>query len=276
MKTIIAATDFSKDSINAANYAAQIALDTGAKLLLLHATQLSVVSDSKLDIHRVVKKMQEEEFGEMYKLEQSILKKFPNLKLEKKIQEGFTLNVLRDLVESRNISLVVLSIRSTDSLYDALFGSTAVSVAGSLKCPVLIIPEKARFRELKKIAFAFDQKEIPTETGLSVLAELKKTYQSKMNYVNILDGIVPIKDDSSLKPIYKILSDKDPRVHYMQQGFGEVPQILSDYVRRYRPNMMVMVSRKRSLFWKIFNRRNTKRIAFQTVVPLLVLSEEGK
>jgi len=275
MKTIIVATDFSTESKNAARYAAQLAIVTKSKLLLLHTTQFSAIDNSLLNMKETMNKMAAEGNSRMNELESALKAKFLGLKLEKSIRDGFTLDVLKELVSTKNVSMVVFSIRNTDNLYEAIFGSTAVTVAGSLICPVLIIPENARFRELKKIAFAFDQKNIPTGTGLHVLAELKKTYDSSMRYVNVLDNFIPEKDDSSLKAVYRILNDKEPRTQFLMQGTRSVPEILTDYVRSHKPNMLVMVSRKRSLFWKIFGTRKTKQIAFNTTVPLLVLSETG-
>ncbi len=275
MKTIIVATDFTPESKNAARYAAQLALATRSKLLLLHTTQFSVIKDSLLSVKKAVERMMIEGEHDMQLLEQQLQERFQGLKIEKKIREGFTLDVLKELVSQGNVSLVVLSIRSTDKVYDALFGSTAVTVAGSLLCPVLIVPEKARFRDLKKIAFAFDQKNIPTDTGLHLLAELKKTYSSVMRYVNVMERNIPNPDDTSLDAVYRILNDRDPRVHYLVKGVRDVPDVLTDYVRSHKPNMLVMVSRKRSMFWKLFNTRHTKKMAFHAIVPLLVLSENG-
>jgi len=275
MKTIIAATDFSAESKNAARYAAQLAIATNSKLLLLHTTQFSVIDNALLNVKETMNKMTQEGNSRMNELESALKAKFEGLKLQKSVREGFTLDVLKELVSTNKVSMVVLSIRNTDNLYEAIFGSTAITVSGSLKCPVLIIPEKARFRELKKIAFAFDQKNIPTGTGLHVLSELKKTYDANMRYVNVLNSIIPQEDDSSLKPVYRILNDNEPRTQFLMQGTRSVPEILTEYVRNHKPNMLVMVSRKRSLFWKIFGTRNTKQIAFNTTVPLLVLSETG-
>lgn len=275
MKTIIAATDFSAESKNAARYAAQLAIATNSKLLLLHTTQFSVIDNALLNVKETMNKMTQEGNSRMNELESALKAKFEGLKLQKSVREGFTLDVLKELVSINNVSMVVLSIRNTDNLYEAIFGSTAITVSGSLKCPVLIIPEKARFRELKNIAFAFDQKNIPTGTGLHVLSELKKTYDANMRYVNVLNSIIPQEDDSSLKPVYRILNDNEPRTQFLMQGTRSVPEILTEYVRNHKPNMLVMVSRKRSLFWKIFGTRNTKQIAFNTTVPLLVLSETG-
>jgi len=275
MKTIIAATDFSPESKNAARYAAQLAIATNSKLILLHTTQFSVIDNALLNVKETMNKMTQEGNSRMNELESALKAKFEGLKLQKSVREGFTLDVLKELVSTNKVSMVVLSIRNTDNLYEAIFGSTAITVSGSLKCPVLIIPEKARFRELKKIAFAFDQKNIPTGTGLHVLSELKKTYDANMRYVNVLNSIIPQEDDSSLKPVYRILNDNEPRTQFLMQGTRSVPEILTEYVRNHKPNMLVMVSRKRSLFWKIFGTRNTKQIAFNTTVPLLVLSETG-
>ena len=50
MKTIIATTDFSKESRAAVNYAARLALSTKCELILLHATYIPIVSDSFIDV----------------------------------------------------------------------------------------------------------------------------------------------------------------------------------------------------------------------------------
>ncbi len=276
MKTIIAATDFSRASRNAVNYAAQLALATGSKLLVLHTTQFSIVGDSLLDVSSAIKRTEDEGQKELTDLGKILREKYPGLKLEKKMQEGFTLEVLRAMVARGDVSMVVMGIYNTDNLYEAIFGSTSVTVAGSLICPVLIVPENARFRELKKIAFAFDQKNIPTDTGLHLLAELKAKYNSTVNYVNVLDGVIPLKDDSSLQSVFNILKDETRKIHYLQQGKRQVADIITDYVRRHKPNMLVMISRKHSLIWRIFNKRNTKQIAFNTTVPLLAGSGTKK
>src|SRR5664279_391153 len=64
MKTIIVATDFSPSSLNAANYAADMALFIHADILLLHVCQLPIsyseipvpidVEDAEVDIERAL------------------------------------------------------------------------------------------------------------------------------------------------------------------------------------------------------------------------------
>ena len=52
MKTIIAATDFTKASWNALRFAAEMAIDFETDLLIVHATHIPVVSDVYFDLRK--------------------------------------------------------------------------------------------------------------------------------------------------------------------------------------------------------------------------------
>ena len=46
-----------------------------------------------------------------------------------------------------------MGIQGAGKLSEIIIGSTSSTIAGNVRCPVLIIPEKAPFEKLKKIVF---------------------------------------------------------------------------------------------------------------------------
>jgi hypothetical protein len=73
--------------------------------------------------------------------------------------------------------------------------------------------------------------------------------------------------------VYKVFGEKQPRLHFLNAVPNQTIQVIQDWARRYKMNAMVMVSRERSILWRMFNERNTKKMAFSTRVPLFVVSE---
>jgi nucleotide-binding universal stress UspA family protein len=212
----------------------------------------------------------------MQKLQDSLKTKYPGLKMEKQVKIGFTGELIHEMARKGDVSLVVMGISHLDKFSEVVFGSTATAMAGTLNCPVLIVPEKTKFKPWKKIAFAFDQKNLPTGTGVRVLKELKELFGSSVQYVNVLDSEFTVKDTSSLKPVFKIFNDKDPDVHFLKYVKGKNVEVIQDWAKRYKSSALVMVARHHNLFWKMFNESTTKKMAFRTSLPLLVLSESKK
>ncbi|HEY8404961.1 MAG TPA: universal stress protein [Flavobacteriales bacterium] len=274
MKTIIAATDFTDESLNAVHYAAQLSADTSNKLMLLHTAQFSIIDHSLLERKKAVQRALEDGAKDMVVLEGMLKKKHPDLEIDTTVREGVTLDILNELVEKHDVSAVVLSIRSSDTLYQALFESTSVKVAGKVKAPVLIVPATAKHEPIKKIVFAFDQKPIPMYTGIGFLKELKHYYHAAFQYVNVLDSEFPKEDKSSLHSILELLDEKEPDIRFLPSHKLNITDELTQHTQREHAQLLVMTSRKNKLFKKIFRQSQTRDIAYKSSIPLLVLAEE--
>jgi nucleotide-binding universal stress UspA family protein len=275
MKTILATTDFTKSSLGAVHYAVAMSIDTGAKLLVMHATHIPVVSDAYFDMRITMETLEKEDKASLDKLVSELQEKYgPELKINKKLQVGFTGDVIRDTVGNGDISLVVMGITHSDKFSEVVFGSTSTSLAGTVSCPVLIVPDGAKYKPWSQVAFAFDQKNIPTGTGVRTLKELIAHYESKLRFVNVMDNPFVQEDDTVLKPLYKIFKDTDVKTYFLTHRPNMTVEIIMDWVRRHKVSALVMVSREHNIFWRMFKERVTRKVAFHSKVPVLVLSEK--
>lgn len=275
MKTIIATTDFSKESRTAVNYAARLALVTKAELVLLHATYIPVVSDSFIDISVTLDDIEKNDRLKMDELVKHVRsKQGPALRVKGIVEVGLLAELVKDRVGNHKDMMVVMGMKHVDKFSEIVFGSTATSLAGELNCPVLIVPPDARFRPWKKVAFTFDQKEIPTNTGLGVLKELTDLFLPKYHYVHVMDSPFGAKDTKAIEPIEKYLGGVSYR-HFLNDVPGETVEVIHDWLRRYKSNVVVMVARKHNVLWRMFHESHTKEMAFKSPVPVLVISEKN-
>ena len=159
MKTIIAPTDFSSISYNACLYAAKMAKDINAELVLLHAMELPIavaefpVTEDLFD-----------EIGMEKELE--ALKNKLSTETNNKVNI-YTKNILgsaeyeiKELCKIKKPFAVVMGTHSSSLLDRFFLGSTTVYSAKHLHCPVLVIPSNATYKPIKKIALASDLKDI--------------------------------------------------------------------------------------------------------------------
>lgn len=274
MKTIVAATDFSPSSKNALRFAADMAVDFQTDLLIVHATHIPVVSDVYFELRMTMEDWKAEDQLQMDRLVERLRKEYGDaLRVKSKLKIGFGPEVIRELVDQGKVGAVVFGIAHTEKFNEIVFGSTGTDVAGSVACPVIIVPEKSKYRQWKTVAFAFDQKQIPAVKGLRVLKEWIDAHQSKLHFINVMDTPFIEGDDSSLKPLYRRFKDTEMKTHFLPYRTNQTEVALLDWVRRHKASAMVMIARKHNFLWRMFNERTTKKIAFSSTIPLILLSD---
>lgn len=274
MKTIIATTDFTRESRTAVNYAARMALLMKAELLLLHASYIPVVSDTFVDVTSTLDAIAKTDKQKMEELVKHVSSKMgPALRIKGNSEIGLTGELIREYASKDKDTLVVIGMKHVDKFSEVVFGNTATNLAGDFPCPILAIPPDARFRPWKKIAFAFDQKQIPLNTGLVLLKHMGEKFQPKVHYIHVMDSPFNVKDTSTIEPVEKIIGTES-QVHFLKNVPGETTEVINDWVRRFKSNIVVMVARKHNIFWKLLYPSHTRQLAFKSSVPVLILSEQ--
>jgi len=275
MKTIVAATDFTKASSNALRFAAEMAIDFKTDLMVVHATHIPVVSDVYFDLRMTMDDWKAEDQKQMDKLLSAMRKKYgEELHIQSKLKIGFGPDVIRDTIANGKVGAVVMGIAQTEKFNQVVFGSTGTDLAGTVNCPVVIVPERARYKQWKTIAFAFDQQHIPSGRALKTVQEVLELHESKIHFVNVMDTPFIEGDDSSLKPLYKQFSGVEMKTHFLPYRPNMVEEAILEWVRRHKASLLVMVARQHNVLWRMFNERMTKKIAFASKVPLIVLSDK--
>ena len=276
MDNIIVAVDYSPISENAAKYALSLAQACKARVTLVNGTHIPLISDVQFDITASLDAMHEESKQNMHAFAAKLKKKFPGVKIAEVVEVGFVGEIIRKMTKKADASLIVMGIGKYDKFSEVVFGSTSTALAGSVSVPVVIVPEGYKYRPVGRMCLAFDGNKVPSNTGIKTVAELTTAFDSKMYYAHVMDETVPIKDDSSLKSVYTLLNDEQRNVHFLRNIKGKTVDVIEDFGKRYKINLMIMVAREHNFLWRLMNERNTKKMAFTTTRPLMVLAEKRK
>lgn len=270
--TLLAPTDFSRAARNAINYASQMARRMQAKLILFHAYPPPVaVSEVPLVIPfpagseaYIQKKLK--------RLKQDLLSKRGNKNLD--IETDYVCGIPVDEIYlyglKRKIDFVVMGMQGKGFLKEKLIGSATTSLIQKCKVPVLSIDRKVKFKSVKKVVFAADNKSLE-QHSLNPLSKISSAYGSHIYVLNVitsptsLPGISTIRD----KNISKVFRNFDHSVHQITNI--TITGGLSAFIAAKHMDMIVMIPHQHSLVDRIMAGRQSKEMAFHSTIPLLTL-----
>lgn len=274
MNTLLVPVDFSKASRNAFYYALRIANLFHAKVMVFHAYNVSipepylVPASQDLFIQEEEKRIQEL-FEEMEREVPPEIAK--NIELEFKISLGPVMDEIMFLCDTLEPGLVVMGMKSSHDLARAILGSTCTHLIQRLAYPLLIVPENARYKGIRNIAYASNFESDDAKT-IEELMEFAFLYDALIHCVHIRSKG---EDAASKEKEEKIISmfKEDIIMHRMdfedQDDLGAI-EGLNHYLESHDIDMLAMLTHKRGFWGRMIHSSNCREMALKTNVPLLV------
>lgn len=273
MKTILIPTDFSKTANNAADYAIEIAKLSKGRVILLNVYHIPIVAS---DIPVIIPSLDELESNSMKRLtgfeKELHAKHGKNFTIEKVVKPGFVIDEVRDIVKEKKVDLIVMGISGEGKLTE-LIGSNATGVIKNINCPTLIIPQNAKFKKVRNIAFACDYESVADSPAIRKLKTFLQLFNAKLMIFNVVDPHAePVLEHAiSGVKIENSFSDFDHSLYFPEND--DLVYGINDFVDEHDVDMLVMIPKKHNLFVHMFQQTHIKKMAFHTHVPLLAIHE---
>src|SRR5688572_17352162 len=160
MKTLVVPTDFSSVSVNAMNYAVDMAQAINAGIILLHVYNVPVsFTDGPIAPVTTVsveemKRTSEERLQEIKKNLVTVTSGKVEIFTEARL--GETVEELEQLCQSVEPLAIIMGSHGATGLDRILMGSTTLTAIRHLKCPVLVVPPGTTYHGIRKIGLACD------------------------------------------------------------------------------------------------------------------------
>lgn len=268
MKTILIATDYSRASTNALEYAATLARSTGAKLAIINAHTFSVPMAASATSLYGVKLIMAENQERLEKLAKVISRTY-RIVTEAISVNGAIEDVLDRHVHRLGADLVVMGMKG-GSFSRKLFGSSTTYVMEHASYPLLIIPDHAQFNGLNRIMLAYDAKYLRANNTLFFLKELAEHFKAKVEVLHVVQGQVP--EFYEMPEVYNIKEVLDGIDFYFRHlETNNVLDGIQQGMEELKADMLVMVPHKADFWESIFTSSKTRYMSFTSHVPLLVL-----
>ncbi len=272
MKTILVPTDFSHCAENAVNYAIELALLEKSKIILYHSLEpdyASFLYTLMVTASGTFREQAEEQMTQLAaKIKMSGSTDYECLVKDEDFLPGFL-----DTAGEKKADLIVMGTSGATGFKKFLFGSNAAKIVEKAHCPVLIVPDKVRFKGIHHITFASDYQRSDI-SALESTVSLAKNTQAQINILHIYeDGKDRTSaEDEGLPSFMEKVNAQLPSQSFTYQVIKgkDFLHELDQHLESDQTDLLVLSTEHRALLEQIGDKSSSKELAYHSKTPLLV------
>jgi nucleotide-binding universal stress UspA family protein len=283
MKKILVLTDFSKNSIHAAQLATVLAGKMHKNVLIYNSYVIVPVVSSYaggpwVADYNYLDSEREESLRQLKDELRPFIKKAnggQQISIEACSGEGALSVCVENLIDQHDIELIVMGSSSKKSIDHFLNGRDTFSVVKQSTRPVLIIPPEADLQKLKKVIFAtdFNHLDIFAARYLILLARIFN-YHLEVVHVSPLKGSEEAKGQREIEFVNALERFKYPNISYRSVKGKDVLSQLYDLVNQSGADLLSLVHYEHSFITDLFRSSTTKKALDNQKIPMMIFSSK--
>ncbi|MFT6149975.1 MAG: nucleotide-binding universal stress UspA family protein [Saprospiraceae bacterium] len=276
MKKILFPTDFSKTSENAFLYALHIANRFGATISTVHTFTAPIIATTPMiiveEMAELTEKFELQEYQKFNKrlYEIAIEAGFRNINIEHTLEYGLAVEEIIRMSQKQSFDMIIMGTDGAEGVGKWLYGSHAAAVMSKAVCPVLIIPEKAKYKAISRITYATNFEDLNDNIIDDLLVWVGK-FDAELYFVHVAakGEYIDSEQYANMAEISE-LAERYQNVRFKILYNNDILEELENYVEDEKIDILVMITHRYSFFKRLFNPSLTKQMTFETEVPLLV------
>lgn len=258
IKKIVCPTDFSEEAANATHYAAHLAHDLGAELMLIHVQTVPITSGVMLSGGLI-----EDTFESSHEASDLLENKSTELSNRYNISVSYEVDVttasLTKILSTiaKQDSMIVMGAKSSSTLKDFLFGTGTYTIIRKTNSPILFVPAECTYLPYKKVVYAMAYEE-KSRNALDSFYEFIKPFSTNVTILHISDHPSELGRDIFKAECSEIKEHFEGKLQFdfAQLYYKEVPEALTSYIAKNPTNLVVMAVRHRSILEVLFGKKS--------------------
>ena len=279
MKNILIPTDFSEKSHIAIRYALDYFAAVPVNFFILHVSQSThpmemevsaLFGQSSKDIQKnntVFSALEKEiEYCQSWK-------KKPHHNFFAAHEEVPLVEAIRKQIPENGIDIIVMGTKGGSQSNPDEMGSHTYEVITKVKCPIMVIPENAKFNRIKNIAFVTDYNSIYRHRVIDTLSDPLQLHKSPLRVLHIRSQnarLTPSQIDNKGFLHYSFREIKHS-FHFMENT--NLEEGIQDFVDTWEISMVAMAAKNLNFIQRLMLRPNSGTINYHTDMPFLVIHE---
>lgn len=261
MTTIIVPTDLSQVADNAARYAAQMVKGNYDVNLILYHVYESEAEKATASV--LLEKLREELQSKHF------------AKVETRMDEGGDLiDCLEKLARHADAQLIVMGITGKSKLEQVFLGSNTLKMVERNVCPVLIVPPTAQFFEIKNVCLLSDFKDVQGSVPDVPIKNVLNLFRPALHIVNVnSEHYVSLTQEfmAERSRMLEMFQGYKPEFYFI--GTFDLLDTVQTFVADKNIDMLITIPRNHSFFGSLFKTSNTKRLVYESTIPILAAHE---
>jgi nucleotide-binding universal stress UspA family protein len=276
MDNILVLSDFSDAAFHAACYAAGLTLQLHSKrLILYHAYEVvATVPGAASMVQQTSDSVHADSLKKLAALHRRLQKFLSNVTTVHYRAEGLSLDTsINDVAKAENADLIVMGITGRSALEQQLIGSTTIRVAPKSRYPVLIVPGGTAIEPVRQILFACDEKQTTQLGAATDLQKILDAFSVPLMIVNVDHKEARFGEKTPLDTVvlHELLAPYHPSFHYTDNE--DTVAGIMEFALEHQASMIILIPKNQGFLEGLFHRSVTKKLAYHSSIPLLVLHE---
>lgn len=272
-RNILVPIDFSGCSIKALETATSIAKKIGTRLIIMNACPKPVAyaAPGTATLSRSLIREAESNANKAFACIKESIKELENVEHTFQIKHAFPQDAIISLTLMEEIDLIIMGTTGASGFKGRLLGSNTYTVTKNVKCPVLAIPEAAETgRYFKNIVIACDYQNTASKDTFDILINIASASGAEIQILHISEAPV-IKPEET-----KEAQQLDRYFKHLRHSFHfkpgkHVDEGINEYIDENNIDLLTLVAKKHSLLDRIFKGSMTRKMAYHSKTPLLIL-----
>ncbi len=279
MRVILLPTDFSKNSINAIDYAVDLFKDVICRFYILNIQKASsfisddlrtatpsttlyqsLIAENKTAINEIIIKLES--------------RRNENHNFDAMVDYDNFIDAINQACSTKEADLIVMGTKGATGSKKVLFGSNTAKVMQRGSVPVLAVPENCKFSGLDKIGFVTNHQFAYSHHELTPLMQLAELFKSRIDVLHMREEDDPspeqLENKSFLERCFQFVEH-----NFIELEKSELFEAVNNYIKDQNIDMLAMMSRKHSFFDRLFVKHNLKTFAFNIEIPFLVMENQA-
>ncbi len=279
-RKILLPTDFSKNSWHAINYALKLYENDHCDFYILNVfSATSNVFDSLMnmepgsELYETAKAKSETGLAKV--LDMLALQREHNPKHHFEVISSFnnTVEAIKDIVEKKDIEMIVMGTKGETGSKLSDFGSTAIYVMEKVRnCPVIVVPAKASLIMPKEIVFPTSYRTHFKRKELNNLLEIAKKCNSHIAILHIMEKETLDKRQQEQKAMLEEYFAEVPHSFHELSNYKVQPAV-NLFVESRNSDMVTFINKKHAFFGSVLTNPMVKGMGYHSKVPILVMHD---
>lgn len=277
MKTLVVPTDFSSVSVNAMNYAVDMAQAINAGIVLLHVYNVPVsftdppVSPVTTVSIEEMKRTSIERLEELKK--NLVIATAGQIQVYTEARLGDTIEELGSLCKSVQPLAIIMGSHGATGLERMIMGSNTLTAIRQLKCPVIVVPPGTTYHGIKKIGLACDFENVVQSIPVEYIKNIVQEFGAELYVLNVQDIDQDDLEETTMDNAYLDAMLEDIRPKYVQLTGKDVMESISSFAEHNNLDLVMVIPKKHRFIDRLFHKSKSRELITHAHIPIVSIHE---
>lgn len=281
MKSILVPIDFSPNSLNALEFAVQIARHTKGTVTVFNSYYVTISDGLNAPpveyIEAITKETEQEHLARLTKA----VHKYENVRsadeqqkidIRPMLMQGLATDNIEALAETGDYDMIAMGTKGASGFSEILWGSITSHVVKRVKLPVLVVPFGSRFQGIDRILYATNFNEHDVQ-ALDMLKEFSDYFEAEITCLHICTD--PKKQAREAQRMQELEENywftPMKKLNFRLVNSTSVEKGIMEYVKEQDEDLIAVAPEDRTFLANLFHSSVTQKLTFHTDTPMLVV-----